>query len=67
MDLTNQISQLVSVQVIASGGAKKPLDFLDAFQRGADACLAAGMFHSKQYTVAQVKQVLINNSINVRF
>ncbi len=67
MDLTKQISQSVTVQVIASGGAKKPLDFLHAFQQGADACLAAGMFHSKQYTVAQVKQVLINNSIKVRF
>ena len=66
MDLTNQVSQLVSVQVIASGGAKKPQDFLSAFSQGADACLAAGMFHSKQYTVAQVKQVLINNGLNVR-
>lgn len=66
MDLTNQISKSVSVQVIASGGARKPHDFLTAFQQGADACLAAGMFHSQQYLVTQVKQYLIDNAIKVR-
>ena len=64
--LTKSISKQVPVQVIASGGAKNEQHFLDAFQKGADACLAAGMFHSGEYTVDQVKRYLINNGIQVR-
>ena len=66
IDLTNKISQLVPVQVIASGGAKTPRDFLHAFQQGADACLAAGMFHCGEYTIAEVKQYLANKGLRVR-
>jgi imidazole glycerol-phosphate synthase subunit HisF len=64
--LTRQISQQVSVQVIASGGASNEQHFLDAFNQGADACLAAGMFHSGEYTVNQVKNYLINNGLKIR-
>jgi len=64
--LTKSISKQVPVQVIASGGAKNEQHFLDAFQKGADACLAAGMFHSGEYTVDQVKRYLINNGLQVR-
>lgn len=65
-ELTQSISQQVSVQVIASGGAKNEQHFLEAFQQGADACLAAGMFHSGEYRVDQVKQYLIDNGLQVR-
>jgi len=54
------------VQVIASGGAKGPKDFLDAIQAGADAVLAAGIFHRGEYTVKQIKNYLINNNIKMR-
>jgi len=64
--LTKSISEQVQVQVIASGGAKNERHFLDAFQQGADACLAAGMFHSGEYTVNQVKQYLLDHDIQVR-
>ncbi len=64
--LTQKVSQSVPIQVIASGGAKNEQHFLEAFQQGADACLAAGMFHSGEYNVGQVKQFLINNAINIR-
>lgn len=64
--LTRRISEQVPVQVIASGGAKNEQHFLDAFSQGADACLAAGMFHSGEYTVKQVKQFLVDNGLAVR-
>ncbi len=65
-ELTRQVSEQVSIQVIASGGAKNEQHFLEAYEQKADACLAAGMFHSGEYTVGQVKQYLMNNGIIVR-
>ena len=65
-ELTGRISQQVPVQVIASGGAKNEQHFLDAFNQGADACLAAGMFHSGEYSVNQVKKYLADNGLSVR-
>ncbi|MCW8877322.1 MAG: imidazole glycerol phosphate synthase subunit HisF [Kangiellaceae bacterium] len=64
--LTSKVSNQVTVQVIASGGAKNEKHYLDAFQNGADACLAAGMFHSGEYTVGQVKGYLEANGLNIR-
>lgn len=52
--------------IIASGGANAPKDFLDAIEAGADAVLAAGIFHRDEYTVKQVKDYLINNNIMMR-
>ena len=52
--------------VIASGGASTPQHLLEAFQAGADAVLAATMFHSGEYTVAQAKRVVADGGIPVR-
>lgn len=52
--------------IIASGGANKPEDFLHAINAGADAVLAAGIFHRDEYSVADVKNHLINNNIKMR-
>jgi len=65
-ELTRQVSKQVPIQVIASGGAKNEKHFLDALSEGADACLAAGMFHSGEFTVAQVKEFLCANGVRVR-
>lgn len=65
-ELTSEVSQQVPIQIIASGGAKNEQHFVDAFENNADACLAAGMFHSGDYSVGQVKSHLINAGINVR-
>ncbi len=65
-ELTKRISEQVPVQVIASGGAKNEQHFFEAFSQGADACLAAGMFHSGDYTVGQVKRYLLEKGIKVR-
>ncbi|MDQ7049091.1 MAG: imidazole glycerol phosphate synthase subunit HisF [Enterobacterales bacterium] len=65
-ELTRKVSESVPVQVIASGGAKTEQHFLTAFEGGADACLAAGMFHSGDYQVDQVKQFLQDQGLKVR-
>jgi len=65
-ELTRQVSEQVPIQVIASGGAKNEQHFLQAYQQKADACLAAGMFHSGEYTVQRVKDYLTANGITVR-
>jgi len=65
-ELTRRVSEQVPIQVIASGGAKNEQHFLEAYQQKADACLAAGMFHSGDYTVKQVKQYLTDHGLKVR-
>ena len=65
-ELTKQVSEQVNIQVIASGGAKTEQHFLDAFNNKADACLAAGMFHSGKYRVETVKEFLKQNGIATR-
>ncbi len=65
-DLLAQFGADFPVQVIASGGAKGPQDFLDAIHAGADAVLAAGLFHRGEYTVGQIKEFLLNNDIKIR-
>ncbi len=65
-DLLAQFGADFPVQVIASGGAKGPHDFLAAIDAGADAVLAAGLFHRGEYTVGQIKDYLINNNIKIR-
>lgn len=65
-ELMSKISQLLGIQVIASGGASKPEHFTETFLAGSDAALAAGMFHRGEYTVGQVKSELLNNGVAVR-
>jgi cyclase len=65
-ELTGRVAKQVGIQVIASGGAKNEQHFLEAFLAGADACLAAGMFHSGEFTIGQVKNDLKASGVNVR-
>ena len=62
-DLLQSFGANFPVQVIASGGAKGPQDFVDAIAAGADAVLAAGLFHRGEYTVGQIKDYLTQNNI----
>lgn len=67
VELTRIISDMVSVQVIASGGAGEINDFKEAIVDGkADAVLAASVFHYGEYTVKEVKDYLYQNNIPVR-
>lgn len=66
-DLLNAVCAAVHVPVIASGGCGTLDHFSDVFeQTGADAALAASLFHYKELTVQQVKQHLYEHHIPVR-
>ena len=65
--LTSTISRLVSVPVIASGGAKVPQHFLDVFTDGAaDAALAASIFHDEVQSIHALKSFLQKKGVEVR-
>lgn len=67
VELTKQVTKAVSVPVIASGGAGKLSDFCDILtDGGADAALAASVFHFGKYTISEVKNYLKQNNISVR-
>jgi imidazole glycerol-phosphate synthase subunit HisF len=65
--LTRAISDAVNIPVIASGGAGTLDHFREALaEGGADAALAASLFHYRQISVTQVKQYLREHNIPVR-
>lgn len=65
--LTCAVADAVSIPVIASGGAGILEHFYDALTRGgADAALAASLFHYKELEIAQVKHYLAGRGIPVR-
>jgi len=67
IELTRQISELVNIPVIASGGAGNLEHLYEAFHDGkADAVLAASIFHYREYTVKEAKRYLINKGVHVR-
>jgi imidazoleglycerol phosphate synthase cyclase subunit len=65
-DLLRAVSSAVSVPVIASGGADTPEHCREAFEAGADAVLAASIFHEGDFTVAELKEYLSARNIEVR-
>lgn len=66
LKLTSTFSKL-PVPIIASGGAAGANSFVDVFKKGnADAALAASIFHFSEWTVAQIKEVLKQQGVNVR-
>jgi len=67
LDITKEISEMVSVPVIASGGAGQKKHFLDIFKEGsADAALAASIFHFNEIPIPELKRYLYENKIQVR-
>jgi cyclase len=67
LEFTARVVEAVGVPVIASGGAGTPEHLRDVFLlAGADAALAAGIFHDGTTTVQQVKRVLTRAGIPVR-
>lgn len=66
LELLEQIRAVSSVPIIASGGAGVVADFVAAAEAGADAVLAASVFHSAQLTIPEVKQALSSNQIFTR-
>lgn len=66
IEMIRDVRSVVSVPIIASGGAGRVEDFPPAIEAGADAVLAASVFHFGQLTIAQVKEELRNNGHEVR-
>lgn len=67
LELTRAVSDAVNVPVIASGGVGNLDHLADGIQKGgADAVLAASIFHYGEYTVAQAKQLMADRGIPVR-
>lgn len=67
IELTRQVSEAVSIPVIASGGAGTLEHFSDAVIEGkADAVLAASLFHFKELEINEVKEYMKNKGISVR-
>ncbi len=65
--LTKAISQTVGIPVIASGGAGTLEHFYDALtEGGAEAALAASLFHYKELEIREVKEYLRNKGVSVR-
>ena len=67
IELTKMVSQNVSIPVIASGGAGNEEHFYEALSEGgADAALAASLFHYKELEINKVKSYLREKGISVR-
>lgn len=67
ISLTKAVSERVGIPVIASGGAGKVEHFAEVFQQaGADAGLAATIFHYKEISIAEVKNDLRAKGVEVR-
>lgn len=67
IELTRQISENVSVPVIASGGAGTREHFYEALTQGAaDAVLAASLFHYKELEILDLKNYLADRGVPVR-
>ncbi|ADG71537.1 imidazole glycerol phosphate synthase subunit HisF [Brachyspira murdochii] len=67
IELLKEISDHVSIPLIASGGAGNMEHFKDVFSvKGVDAGLAASIFHYKEIDIKDLKEYLNKNNINVR-
>ena len=66
LELMHTLSEQLSIPVIASGGAGKMEDFLEAFEAGSDAALAASVFHFGEIAIPDLKKYLAAHGIPVR-
>ena len=66
LQLIEAVRREVSVPLIASGGAGAVTDFPPAVDAGADAVLAASVFHFGELTIGQVKDALRSHGLPVR-
>ena len=67
LELTRNVVNAVSVPVIASGGVGTLEHLYDGFtDGGASACLAASIFHYREYTIGEAKEYLRDRDVAVR-
>ncbi len=68
LGLTRNVVDAVSIPVIASGGVGNLEHLYDGFTKaGAGACLAASIFHYREYTIGEAKEYLNQRGVAVRF
>ena len=68
IELTRQIAEIVTIPVIASGGAGTKEHFYEALTDGkADAALAASLFHYKELEISDLKRYLSDRGVSMRF
>lgn len=66
LELITAVREVSNIPLIASGGAGRVEHFAPAVRAGADAVLAASIFHQREVTMAQVKAALTQEGITVR-
>jgi imidazole glycerol-phosphate synthase subunit HisF len=66
LELTSAVAEAVGVPVIASGGAGELHHLVEAVQAGADAVLAASIFHYGRFRVREAKEALAAAGVAVR-
>ena len=66
LEMLHAIARSVNIPVVASGGAGSPAHLYEAFQAGADAALAASIFHYNEYTIPETKAYLAARGVPVR-
>lgn len=65
-ELINLFADALRVPLIASGGARGPQCFADAFHAGADAALGASVFHDGDCRISDVKRICLEQGLVVR-
>jgi cyclase len=65
-EMISAVREITHVPLIASGGAGSLQDFSEALRAGADALLAASVFHFQTFSIAQVKEDLAHHGYAVR-
>ncbi len=66
LEMLRAITAVVTIPVVASGGAGSPEHLRQAFEAGADAALAASIFHFNEYTIPATKDYLAAHGVAVR-
>ncbi|MDC1142154.1 imidazole glycerol phosphate synthase subunit HisF [Planctomycetota bacterium] len=66
LELTKLAAEAVNIPIIASGGVGELSHFVDGLNAGAQAVLAAGIFHFGKFTIAQARAHLLEHGVNVR-
>lgn len=66
IELNKRLSEVLNIPIIASGGAGNMKHFAEVLNAGADAALAASVFHYKEIKIKNLKDYLYDNNIPVR-
>ena len=66
LELLGTVAARTRAPVIASGGAASPEHMAEALEAGADAVLAASIFHDAEYTITDVKRTLARHGLEIR-